>query len=182
MLAHDLKVWFAMQATHQREKQVSNYLKDVGIEYFVPLKYKINTRSKSKKLELTNAVPNLIFINISTSAVKELQKRFDFLQFHNRLESGLYYPIIVPDKQMTDFITLYNSTSLEKITFFKPDDPSLLSGTKVRLHSSSSMLDGVEGVLVKVDGKRNRQFSITIDGWFSIAVPLADIEIIEKIK
>ncbi len=176
----DTPVWFTMQATYNRELKVKKYLDDIGVKSFIPMCYRVDEQGRSKRLTLSPAISNLIFIYSSVNTIKQLKLKFPYLQYKLSLQSGQYVPTVVPLKQMLDFLALYESIDLSKISYLNPDDPSLARAKKVKIHCKGGALDGVEGHLVKIEGKRNRQLSISIDQRIIIAAAV-DIDLVEII-
>ncbi|MFI3282593.1 MAG: UpxY family transcription antiterminator [Rikenellaceae bacterium] len=171
-------VWFAMQATHNREQKAQERLQRDGIESFVPMCTKIEGRGRVKKMVAAPAVPNLMFVHAPISYMRDIKSNIPYLQFKYEVEQGSYRPIVVPTKEMEDFMTLYNSSELTQKRYLDPYDPSLSKGERVRLHCGSSAIDGIEGVLVKIKGRRERQLAISV-GNFVTLIAAVDIDVVE---
>jgi ribosomal protein L24 len=67
--------------------------------------------------------------------------------------------IVVSDKAMNDFIRVTEQTE-RAVMYFRPDEVQLGKGDKIRIHGGA--FDGVEGILVKVKGKREKQLVVSI--------------------
>lgn len=67
--------------------------------------------------------------------------------------------VIVSDRDMENFIRITEQTE-RTVTYFRPDEVSLAKGDCIRIHGGA--FDGVEGVLVKVKGKREKQLVVSI--------------------
>ncbi len=180
-IAPDVPVWFAMQATQRREFIAQNRLREDGIDSFIPMRNNVVIKNGRKELGLVPVISNLMFVYASKNYMREVQSKIPFLQFKCRTEGGLYYPIVVPTKEMEDFIKLYQTADREKMLFLDPSDPAITSGQRVRIHSRGDKLDGLEGTLIKVSGKRNRQFSISIGGITALATAV-DIDLLEVLE
>lgn len=174
-------LWFAMQATQRREVRAQELLREDGVESFVPMSSAVEIKGGRKSLVVKPAIANLMFVHASINYMQDVKLRVPFLQFKYTTEGGLYRPMVVPEKQMEDFIKLYDSTPQEELTFLDPSDPALLKGERVKIHSKGSMLDGVEGRLVKIKGRRNRQLSISAGNLITVVAAI-DIDLVEVIK
>ncbi len=177
----DTPMWFAMQATRKREFLAQEILKKDDIDSFIPIHSVPVVRNGRKKLERVPVISNLLFVYAPKSYMRDIKSKIPYIQFKYRTEGGVYYPITVPAKQMDDFIKLYNSTDQEKIMFFTPNDPAVSVGKRVRIHKHGGDLDGVEGVLVTITGKRNRKLAISIGALTTIVTDVNSdlIEVIE---
>lgn len=67
--------------------------------------------------------------------------------------------VVVSDRDMENFIRITEQTE-RAVTYFRPDELSLEKGDRIRIHGGA--FDGVEGVLVKVKGKREKQLVVSI--------------------
>lgn len=177
----NIPVWFAMQATRRREFVAQDKLKEDNIDSFIPMQYAMVVKNGRKQIDLVPVIANLLFVYASKSYMRDIKSKIPYIQFKHRTEGGLYYPITVPTKQMSDFIKVYDATDRDKIMFYTPNDPALKIGKKVRVHKYKGELDTVEGELVTVSGKRKRRISLTIGGITTLVTDLNSdlIEIIE---
>ena len=85
-------------------------------------------------------------------------------------------PLIVPDKQMNDFIRACSHS--ERPLYFSPGELKLEKGTRVRIIGGP--LDSCEGVLMKVSGARSKRLVVSIPGTMNVAVEISP-ELIEII-
>ncbi len=177
----DTPVWFAMQATRKREFAAQDKLREDNIDSFIPMRYAMVVKDRRKQIDLVPVIANLMFIYAPKSYMREIKSKIPYIQFKHRTEGGLYYPITVPTKQMSDFIKVYEATDRDKMMFYSPNDPALKIGKKVRIHKYNGELDTVEGELVTVAGKRKRQLSLTIGDMTTLVTDINSdlIEIIE---
>lgn len=98
------------------------------------------------------------------------------LQYLVRRVDGVSRKIVVPDAQMEQFIRV-SRTDDERLTYLKPEEINLSKGTRVRILGGA--FDGVEGIFVKVKGKRNRRVVVLIDHVSAIAVSEISPDLIE---
>jgi ribosomal protein L24 len=82
---------------------------------------------------------------------------------------------------MQNFIAVASKAG-ENITYFTPDEIKLQPGDKIRVNSG--FFDGREGVIMRIKGKRKKQFVVSIPGVVYAAVELEPemIELPEKIE
>jgi transcription antitermination factor NusG len=171
--------WFAMRATYKREFVAQEYLTGKGFEVFVPLKKVIKVVRGIKRKVTEPAIKGLIFVKGEREALKKAKFGVEYLQYITGRDGGRNVPIIVPERQMEQFIAVVQDAAVDK-TFYAPDEVNISSGTKVRVHGGP--FDGFEGVLVRVQGKRNKQFFINIDGLVAVNTVVKNVELLEVME
>lgn len=172
--------WFAMSAPYRRELKAMDYLQSKGIECFVPMiNAFIEKRNGIKQRRQVPAIHNLIFVHSSKAVIQELKRGVDFLQYRTTPKNGKNTPIIVPDKQMQQFMAVTQAAN-DELTYLRPEEVNISQGTKVRLHGGA--FDGTEGIFVKVRGKRNRRVVLLIEGVAAVAMAEISTNFIEVIK
>lgn len=172
--------WFAMSAPYRRELKAMDYLQSKGIECFVPMTNAIvEKRNGIKQRRQVPAIHNLIFVHSSKAVIQELKRGVDFLQYRTTPKNGKNIPIIVPDKQMQQFMAVTQAAN-DELTYLRPEEVNISQGTKVRLHGGA--FDGTEGIFVKVRGKRNRRVVLLIEGVAAVAMAEISTDFIEVIK
>lgn len=164
--SHEPLLWFAMSATYGRELKAKTLLEKENIECFVPMRYAIKKDKEHKsERKLVSAISNLIFVRTTRERIKYLKLRIEYLHFLVRHYEGKNRPIVVPDYQMLQFISVCNTYN-EKLQYLSPEEVDLAKGTKVRIIGGS--FDGVEGTFVKVaPGKRRRVF-VMVEGLIGV--------------
>lgn len=173
-------VWFAMSAPYRRELIAKEYLERKEVECFVPMKEAlVERRNGIKRRQMVPAIHNLIFVHTSKERIKILKQGVNFLQYHTRPQNGKNVPIIVPDAQMQQFITVTCAKN-ESITYLRPEEVDIKKGTKVRVHGGA--FDGTEGHFVKVQGKRSRRVVMLIEGIAAVALTEISTDFIEVIE
>lgn len=169
--------WFAMSAPYRRELKAKSYLESKNIECYVPMtKAVITKRNGIKKSELIPAIHNLIFVRTTKETIKQLKQGVDFLQYRTQPVDGKNIPIVVPDKQMEQFIAITEAHK-ENITFLKPEEINLNTGTRVRIHGGC--FDNIEGMFIKLKGKRKKVVVISFEGIASISLAEVSPDYIE---
>lgn len=170
--------WFAMRATYKRELVAQEYLQGKGIEVFVPLKTEIKVIRGIKRKVTMPAINSLIFVYARKQELQEAKLGVDYLQYITRRLDGKNVPVIVPDRQMETFIRVVQDDTVEK-TFHAPEEVDLALGTKVKIHGGP--FDGMEGVLVKVKGKRKKQFFIELQDLVAVNAVIENLDLLEVV-
>lgn len=153
--------WFVMRA-YKSEKKAEEKLggKD-GLEYYIPKCYAERVYHGVKSKRFVPVIPNLVFVHASRIQISNFKKRYNFLQFVMwEKKTGSEY-MVVPDEQMESFIKV-SSQYEENISFYKSNEIDLHKGTRVRIHGGK--FEGVKGVFMRVQGKRNRRVVVVLEG------------------
>ena len=163
--------WFAMSATFRRETKARAILETAGIECFIPMRYMpVTKRNGHKTKELIPAVHNLIFVHARQEEIQSVKNNIPYLQWLTMPCEGRNVPIIVPDKDMEQFIRVTQDSN-EKLVYLRPDEIDLRKGTRVRIIGGP--LDGVEGIFVRVKGSRSKKVVVLVTGLAAV-VPAAE--------
>jgi transcription antitermination factor NusG len=172
-------LWYAMRVPYRNELKVQYRLQDKGIEVFIPTKRKLIKRRGKTIYELTPAVNNLIFVHSKLCIIKELKKEILNLQYLVNKENGQSTPITVRDNEMQQFIKASKNVNEEAI-YLTPEEINIAKGTKVRIIGGN--FDGIEGVFVKVKGKRSKRVVVMLDKLLAVAMAEVEPDYIEVIK
>lgn len=170
--------WYAMSVPYNRVLKVKKLLDEKQIECFVPMRYEVRTVRGRKVRLYVPAVSNLIFVHTTDSCLKLFKQTTSFLQYLVYKVDGVSQKIIVPDDQMEQFIRVCH-TNDEHLIYLKPEEINLAKGTRVRILGGA--FNGVEGIFVKVKGKRNRRVVVLIDHVSAIAISEVSPDLIEII-
>lgn len=168
--------WYAMSVPYNRVLKVKSMLDEAQIECFVPMRYEVRTIQGRKIRQYVPAISNLIFVHTTDSRLKLFKQTTTYLQYLVRSVDGISRKIIVPDFQMEQFIRVCHNDE-GRLLFLKPEEINLSKGTRVRI--LGGVFNGVEGVFVKVKGKRNRRVVVLIDHVSAIAVSEVSPDLIE---
>lgn len=172
--------WFAMRVTYKRELGVKSMLDEQSIESYIPMHYRLKTSRIGKRIRVLEPVlHNLLFVHCTKSFIQVFKAKVPHLQYMTRREDGKNVPIIVPDTQMRDFIAV-TSNHDEALIYLKPGEVNLSRGAKVRIHGGA--FDGVEGIFVKLEGKRNKRVVVQIQNVISVAMATISSDFIEVIN
>lgn len=160
--------WFVMRA-YKNEKLAEETLEKAGIKFFIPKRYAIRIYHGVKSKRLVPAIPNLVFVHTSHSEITDFKKRHNFLQFVTwKQTAGIQY-LTVPTTQMENFIRVASHHE-DDLLYLRPDEINLEKGTYVRIHGGK--FDGVSGIFMRVQGKRNRRLVILLEGITAIVAEI----------
>lgn len=168
--------WFAMSVPYNRVMKVKTMLDNLHIECFVPMRYEVRTVKGRKTRLCVPAISNLLFVHTTDSILKMFKQTTTFLQYLVCRVDGVSRKIIVPDAQMQQFIRI-SLTYDEELVYLKPEEVNLTKGTRVRILGGA--FDGVEGVFLKIKGKRSRRVVVLIDNVSAVAVSEVSPDLIE---
>ena len=171
--------WFAMRATYKREFVAQEYLRGKGIEVFIPLRREVKVIGAIKRKVTVPAINSLIFVYAQKEQIQQAKFGVDYLQYLTKQLDGNRVPIIVPTSQMEQFRAVVEDDTIDK-TYFAPGELDLREGTRVKVHGGA--MDGFEGVLMKMKGKRNKQFFLEVEGIVSVNPELKNYDLIEVVK
>lgn len=154
--------WFVLRAIFKKELAVRDALRRYGLRCYIPMCYRIDTQQGHKLRRLVPAVTELVFVHGTEEQVIAAKVRLREICYwltrpvlgKNRREK-----VVVSDRDMEYFIRITEQTERE-VMYFRPDEVSLAKGDCIRIHGGA--FDGVEGVLVKVKGKREKQLVVSI--------------------
>ncbi|MCD7923969.1 MAG: UpxY family transcription antiterminator [Bacteroides sp.] len=169
--------WFAMRATYRRGMQIKSILDQKGISNFIPMRYEMCTKGRTKRRELVPVIRDLIFVYTTQSELQRVKDRIPYLQYMIDIRNG--QKIIVPNDQMRSFIAVAGTYD-EHLIFFSPDEVNLRKGTKVRITGGD--FEGYEGIFIKVKGARDRRVVISLQGLIAMAMATISPDLIEVIK
>ncbi|WP_288148501.1 UpxY family transcription antiterminator [Bacteroides acidifaciens] len=172
----DILQWFAMRATFCRELTAKELLEAESVETFIPMHYETHLVNGRKKKILTPVVHNLIFVHTTKEIIQRIKTGIPYLQYITTPHDRRNVPIIVPEKQMQQFIAV-SGTYDEQLLYLQPEELNLAQGTKVRIHGGA--FDGQEGVFMKIKGRRNRRLVIAIQGVIAVATVVVHPRLIE---
>jgi transcription antitermination factor NusG len=165
--------WFAVKVKYQTEKKIKTWLDEISIENFVPFQT-VTIVKKGKKIHKSKPlVPGLLFVrtNYKRALSLPVESRMT-MNYMRSLDTHKF--LIVPDKQMQDFIFLLDFSE-EAI---KIENTNLKKGDRVRVIKGE--FAGIEGELIRING--HKRVVVRLEGLFSLAttyIPGAYLERIE---
>lgn len=154
--------WFAMSAVFGRAMKAKEILESKGVRCFVPMKYAmVNDGKRGKTRKLIPAISNLIFAYTTRKTIQTIKQSIRFLQYLTRPDGGRNIPIVVPESQMTQFITVCETLD-ETLVYMAPDEVNLEEGTPVRIVGGE--FDGIEATFVRVNKGRRKKVVVLVKG------------------
>lgn len=172
--------WYVLRTFNAREINIRNDLRRFGFDCYLPLTYKMIQTGKRKLRRLVPAVYGMVFVHSTKSAIDSYIKEmaYEVLLMTNG-RKGHREVIVVNDKDMENFMRLTQHAE-QKLTYFHPDEIKLNVGDKIKV--VGGIFDGVEGVLMRVPGKRGKQLVVSIPDVSAVAVSLSPemVELIDQ--
>jgi len=161
--------WLAARTRANQELGLRNSLKKLDIIHYLPthiVTRRISDRVKRVEVPVIN---NLIFIRVTKQKAFSLVKDYA-LKLHYIKDPETGSLLVVPEKQMEDFMFLMD-LSPESI---RQCSETYAPGDKVRIIKGN--LTGVEGEMVRVDGKTHVLLRIPQVLVVSVKVPKSYLE------
>lgn len=162
MYSDDIQHWYVLRAIYRKEEVVRDNLRRQGFRCYVPMCYRVETIGGKKVRRLMPAISELVFVHATSDAINEFKlhsKESVYWLTRPVMGKERREKVIVSDRDMDNFIRITEQTE-RAVTYFRPDEVSLAKGDRIRIHGGA--FDGVEGVLVKVKGKREKQLVVSI--------------------
>ena len=164
--------WFAAKTKFSAEKKIKQFLERLGIEHYIPFRtVKKEKGGKQVKVEKP-VIPNLIFIhsdyNTCLSLVNEYKLSMNYL-----LNLETRQLLVVPDKQMQDFMFLldFSEDAVQVL------NENLRQGDRVRVIKGE--FAGIEGELIRIKG--HKRVVVRLEGAFSLATTYIPGSYLERI-
>lgn len=161
------KSWFAMRATYGRNLMAQRLLEMQHIESFVPMRKRTVKLGRRIKTDMIPVVRDLIFVLSGRDEIQEAKSQIPYLHYITRPEQSKNVPIEVPDEQMQHFIAVCNEMD-DSAEMLSGETSEFTVGQRVRVVRGA--FKGVEGRLVKIEGKRSRRFVVAIEGIIAVSV------------
>ena len=169
----DPKTWFPMRVTYQREMKVKAELDRLGIENFVPMRYKVmesqNDGDAELRRELVPAINNLIFVRSTQERVSELKQTNEVLEplryMMDHTAVGEHTIMTVADRKMENFMRVASRTD-DSVMFL--DEETVVGKEGKRVEIMGGAFEGVTGVIRRV--KRCKRVVVEIEGVASVAI------------
>ena len=169
----DPKTWFPMRVTYQREMKVKAELDRLGIENFVPMRYKVVESQNGGDTELRRvlvpAISNLIFVRSTQERMSELKRRNEVLEplryMMDYTASQEHAIMTVADEEMENFMRVASRTD-DSVVFL--DNETVVGKEGKRVEIMGGVFEGVTGVIRRV--KRCKRVVVEIEGVASVAI------------
>ena len=180
----DPKTWFPMRVTYQREMKVKAELDRLGIENFVPMRYKVVERQNDGDTELRRvlvpAINNLIFVRSTQERLSELKQTNEVLEplryMMDRTASLEHAIMTVADREMENFMRVASRTD-DSVMFL--DNETVVGKEGKRVEIMGGAFEGVTGVIRRV--KRCKRVVVEIEGVASVAIAYVSAGMLKEI-
>lgn len=167
------KHWFAMLDLKRTNALLPAYkqLSELGMEVFTPMATCIfNRRGKRIRAEVP-VMHDLLFVNETRKNLDPIVAKTPTLQYRFKKGGKQGEPIVVPDDDMSRFITAVKSTDSPK--FYSADEiSSLMCGRTIRM--VGGILNGYEGKLQTVRGSKTKRLIVTLSSLMAVSVAIND--------
>ena len=180
----DPKTWFPMRVTYQREMKVKAELDRLGIECFVPMRYRIAESQIDGESELRRvlvpAINNLIFVRSSQERISELKMTNEVLEplryMMDRTASQEHAIMTVGDREMKNFMRVASVTD-DSVMFL--DESTIVGKEGKRVQIMGGAFEGVTGVIRRV--KRCKRVVVELEGIASVAIAFVPVGWLKEI-
>lgn len=180
----DPKTWFPMRVTYQREMKVKAELDRLGIENFVPMRYKVVESQNDGDMELRRvlvpAINNLFFVRSTKERVSEPKRTNEVLEplryMMDRTASCEHTIMTVADRKMENFMRVASRTD-DSVMFL--DNETVLGKEGKRVEIMGGAFEGVTGVIRRV--KRCKRVVVEIEGVASVAIAYVSAGMLKEI-
>ena len=180
----DPKTWFPMRVTYQREMKVKAELDRLGIENFVPMRYRIaeslNDGKTELRRELVPAINNLIFVRSTQELVSELKQKNEVLEplryLMDHTAEREHAIMTVADRDMENFMRVASVTD-DSVMFL--DEETVVGKEGKRVEIMGGPFVGVAGVIRRV--KRCKRVVVEIEGVASVAIAYVPAGVLKEI-
>ena len=179
----DPRTWFPMRVTYQREMKVKAELDRLGIENFVPLRYKVveaqNDGDTELRRVLVPAINNLIFVRSTQERVNELKRRNEVLEplryMMDHTATCEHTIMTVADREMENFMRVASRTD-DSVMFL--DNETIVGKEGKRVEIMGDAFEGVTGLIRRV--KRCKRVVVAIEGVASVAIAYVRAELLKE--
>ena len=181
----DPKMWFPMRVTYQREMKVKAELDRLGIENFVPMRYKVVESQNDGDMELRRvlvpAISNLVFVRSTQERMSELKRRNEVLEplryMMDYTASQEHAIMTVADGEMENFMRVASRTD-DSVIFL--DNETVVGKEGKCVEIMGGVFEGVKGVIRRV--KRCKRVVVEIEGVASVAIAYVRAELLKEIE
>ncbi|MCF0190480.1 MAG: UpxY family transcription antiterminator [Marinilabiliaceae bacterium] len=172
--------WYVMRTNSAAANRIRDELEVQGYEYFQAQRQVVKVVKGQKKKVTEYFMKDFFFIHSTKESLVEFQRfapsRINF--YFNICEHKHNDCVVIPDKQMEDFIRVAQSYDANP-TVITLEEANLRKGDRIRIVGGN--LDGVEGRFVQLTRGQKRKLIVVLDGIMAITAQV-DAEMVEKIE
>ena len=170
--------WHVLRVSYSRELKIKAILDEKGLRTFVPMTWKKTETDGKIQKKLVPAVSNLCFVYWTSDALDDFIRSFgEKSPVHYYWDRTTSRPLTVPEKAMSDFMTIASSMD-EDLRYITEINDKLRVGQTVKVRSGS--FAGVEGKIVRI--RKSRRLLVELPGMLAIAstyVKPEDVELLD---
>lgn len=164
------KHWYVLRALFRSELKVRDSLRRAGFHCYVPMCYRLETIRGHKIRRLVPAITELVFVYANATAIQDYKiYSKETVYWLTKPNGTRREKIIVPDKAMEDFIRITQENE-QSVTYFRPEEINLKKGDRIIIHGGP--FDGIEGMLLKMKGKREKKLLVSIPNLIAAAITI----------
>ena len=207
-LCGDPKIWFPMRVTYQREMKVKAELDRLGIECFIPMKYRIAesrnqgttelrrgtntiatphsqrenlTNDTNIRRELVPAINNLIFVRSSQERISELKMSNEVLEplrYMMDRTASREHAIMTVRDREMENFMRVASRTDDSVMFL--DEETVVGKEGKRVEIMGGAFEGVTGVIRRV--KRCKRVVVELEGIASVAIAFVPVGLLKEVE
>lgn len=140
--------WYALRVTYCRELAVKSYLDDRNIGNYLPMHWVEKIVNGKRRRFRVPLIHNLIFVRTSHEGLQRLKRTTD-LPICYLMDRATRSPMVIPERQMNDFIAVVTTQDNAEIVLSGAFD---LSGGD-RVEVIEGPFKGVEGIYIRHKGR-----------------------------
>ena len=133
-MSQQQEYWFAARTRKDQELTTRDALEKIGVEYFLPTQFVIRQLKYRRRRVEVPVIRNLIFVHATKEFACAIANEYGVRLFYMR-DFDTKSMLIVPDKQMKDFMFVMNLDPAAVIL----NDDCFAVGTKVHVIQGASL-------------------------------------------
>ena len=167
------KQWFAMRDLKRANATLPAYkqLAEAGMEVFTPMTTRFVVKNGKRTRLDVPVMRDLLFVNESRENLDPIVAKTPTLQYRFKKGGKQGEPIVIPAKDMVQFISAVEASNAPKFYSAEEITP-LMCGNKIRMVGGA--LDGHEGILQTVRGSKTKHLIITLPSLIAVSVDIQD--------
>ena len=204
----DPRIWFPMRVTYQREMKVKAELDRLGIECFVPMRYRIVesrnqgttevrrgantiatphsqrenlTNDTNIRRELVPAINNLIFVRLTQERISELKMSNEVLEplrYMMDRTASREHAIMTVGDREMENFMRVASRTDDSVMFL--DEETVVGKEGKRVEIMGGAFEGVTGVIRRI--KRCKRVVVELEGIASVAIVFVPVALLKEIE
>lgn len=162
--------WFVMRDLKRPNAKMPAYrqLTEEGFEVFTPFETKIVTNHGKRTKVTVPVIRDLLFVHSSHNLLDSTVQRTDTLQYRYKKGGAYCEALVVPTREMEQFMQVVNSGA--KVKYYQPEEitPDML-GANIRILAEGPLY-GTEGRLRSLRGSKKKRLIVELTGVLAVEV------------